>query len=82
MSYSTDEIICYKNNKEPVPEKADFIMQNGNITGVIRNGGSILSHVNQSHETNTRRRSGRRSGRRRRRTKVIKKYLLIFQIMM
>lgn len=59
-----------KKNKESIPEKANFIMHKGNNTTVIRrNGGSIFAHADQiSHETNTRR-------------EIMKKCLLIFQIM-
>ena len=35
MSYSTNEKVWYKKNKESNPERAEFIMQKGHNTAII-----------------------------------------------
>ena len=49
MSYSTNEKMWYKKNKESNPERAEFIMQKGHHTAIINRekGNSILAHADQ-----------------------------------
>ena len=49
MSYSTNEKVWYKKNKEWNPEKVDFIMQKGHNTAIIdwEKGNSVLAHADQ-----------------------------------
>ena len=49
MSYSTNEKMWYKKNKESNPERAEFIMQKGYNTAIINreNGNSVLVHADQ-----------------------------------
>ena len=49
MSYSTNEKVWHKKNKETNPEGTEFIVQKGHNTVIINreNGNSILAHVDQ-----------------------------------
>ena len=49
MSYSTNEKMWHKNNKESNPESAVYIMQKGHNTTIINRekGNSIFVHVDQ-----------------------------------
>ena len=49
MSYSTNEKMWYKKNKESNLEKTEFIMQKGHHTAIINRekGNSILDHADQ-----------------------------------
>ena len=49
MSYSTNEKVWYKKNKEWNPERAEFIMQKGHNTPIINRekANSILAHEYQ-----------------------------------
>ena len=43
MSYSTNEKVWYKKNKESIAERAEFIMQKGHNTAIIINRGKYIS---------------------------------------
>ena len=47
MSYSTNEKVWYKKNKESHPERAELIMQKDHNTAIINRekGNSILTHA-------------------------------------
>ena len=49
ISYSTNEKMWYKTNKESNPERAQFIMQKGHNSAIINRekGNSILAHADQ-----------------------------------
>ena len=50
MSYSTNEKIWYKKNKESNPERIEFIMQKGHNAAIINRekGNSLLAHTDQT----------------------------------
>ena len=54
MSYSSNEKVWYKKNKESNPEKAEFIIQKGHNTALINRekGNSVLAHTNQIRTQN------------------------------